>query len=355
MKDYYKILEIEPTATLEQIKSQHRFMLHAWQPDKFPIAELKAKAEEKVREINEAYKILSDPLERKIYDRALQNSSLSAQPSYSQAAQNSQRAQPKEYCQSCGLPVETKYVEFYENVGMIIMRQHRSVKGNFCKSCIDYYFWNLTGKTMLLGWWGVFSFIISPFILLNNLIRFVFTLRMNKPPVTITPSPSPFWVFTTIGGVLVGGFIFFSSFCSALTLPAATYSPTSTARAIAPTRVPTKVKTPTPSIRIVFEEPSSDLFTGETVILKTDVFYRGEPTGDEAYWVVRGDIAREVADTLLSEWNDSFTTDEGYVVNIVTREVSKKLDVPYKCTLLEGGTAISIYAYGDYLSQTVCN
>ena len=54
MKNYYKILEVEPTATLEQIKSQHHFMLHAWHPDKFPDGELKTKADEKVKEINEA-------------------------------------------------------------------------------------------------------------------------------------------------------------------------------------------------------------------------------------------------------------------------------------------------------------
>lgn len=356
MKNYYEILEVERTASLEQIKSQHRFLLHAWHPDKFPDGVLRRRAEDKVIEINEAYSVLSDSVKREKYNESFDATSKpSVQAPPSQPVKEPPINQPKQLCESCGLPVQTKYVEFYENVGMIFMRQHKSVKGKFCKSCIDYYFWNLTGKTMLLGWWGIISFIISPFILLNNLIRFVFTIGMNKPPVSITPSPSPFWVFTTLGGVLVGGFIFFSSFCSVLTLPTTTYSPTSTARAIAPTRVPTKVKTPTPSIRIVFEEPSSDLFTGETIILKTDVFYRGEPTGDEAYWVVMGDIAREVADTLLSEWNNSFTTDEGYVVNIVTREVSKKLDVPYKCTLVEGGTAVSIYAYGDYLSQTVCN
>ena len=245
MKDYYKIFEIEPTATFEQIKSQHRFLLHAWHPDKFPNVELKAKAEEKVREINEAYRILSDPIERKIYDRALHNSSSPAQPSYSQQVQNPPHAQTKEYCQSCGLPVETKYIEFYENVGMIIMRQHRSVKGNFCKSCIDYYFWNLTGKTMLLGWWGTISLIVTPFILLNNFFRFVFTMGMKKPPLSVTPSPSPFWVFTAIGGFLLIGFFFFSTFSAVSAQP--TYSPSPTVRAVAPTRIPTKVKTPTPT------------------------------------------------------------------------------------------------------------
>jgi hypothetical protein len=48
MKDYYKILEVETTATIEQIKSQYRFMLHAWHPDKFPVGELKIKADEKL-------------------------------------------------------------------------------------------------------------------------------------------------------------------------------------------------------------------------------------------------------------------------------------------------------------------
>ncbi len=354
-KNYYETLEVEPTATLEQIKSQHRFLIHAWHPDKFPEGELKRKAEDKVLEINEAYSVLSNSVKREKYNKSFD---LTAKPSVqgasSQSVKETSFNQPKQLCENCGLPAQTTYVEFYENVGMIFMRQHRSVKGNFCKSCIDYYFWNLTGKTMLLGWWGLISFIISPFILLNNLIRFVFTLGMNKSPVSITPNPSPFWVFTTISGVLLGGFIFYSSFFSVLTIPVTTYSPTPTARAIESTHIPTKVKTPTPSFRVIFEEPSLDLLTGEMVILKSDVFYRGEPTGDLAYWVVTGDIAREVADTILSEWNYSFKADDGYVVNIATREVSKKLNEPYRCSLLEGGTAVSLYAYSGYITDMVC-
>ena len=181
MKDYYKILEVEPKATIEQIKSQHRFLIHAWHPDKFPNGELKDKAEEKIREINEAYSIIGDPIKRESYDRTLRSYTSTPPPSiqqtysqpYPQPRQNPSNSQPQQRCESCGLPIETKYVEFYENVGMIFMRQHRAVKGNFCKPCIDYYFWNLTGKTMLVGWWGTISFIVTPFILLNNLIRFI--------------------------------------------------------------------------------------------------------------------------------------------------------------------------------------
>lgn len=221
MKNYYKILEIEPTATQEQIKSQHRLLLHAWHPDKFPNAEQKAKAEERIKEINEAYSVLGDPVKRQNYDGILRSytSPPPAQASYTQTTQNRPSVNPKQYCQSCGLPAETKYVEFYENVGMVFMRYNRSVKGNLCKPCIDYYFWNLTGKTMLLGWWGVISFIVTPFILLNNLLRFVFSTGMKKPSLQIAPSPSPFWVFSAIGGFLFIGFFLFSMISSASAQP----------------------------------------------------------------------------------------------------------------------------------------
>jgi hypothetical protein len=229
MKDYYKILEVEPTATAEQIKAQYLFLSHAWHPDKFPADDLRAKAEEKVKEINEAYRILGDPSKREIYDAALRAGSspaTSAPPPYSPASQEHPHAQSVKRCESCGVPAETRYVEFYENVGLIFIRQHRSVKGNLCKACIDYYFWNLTGKTMLFGWWGVISFIITPFILLNNILRFLFTLWMHKPPFQIAPSASPFWLLSTIGGLLLlGSFGFFSVVAALFAQPAYTNSP----------------------------------------------------------------------------------------------------------------------------------
>jgi curved DNA-binding protein CbpA len=60
MNDYYKILEIEPNASQEQIKSQYRFLVQAWHPDKFGSPEAKAKAEEKLKLINAAYTALKN-------------------------------------------------------------------------------------------------------------------------------------------------------------------------------------------------------------------------------------------------------------------------------------------------------
>jgi hypothetical protein len=134
---------------------------------------------------------------------------------------------------------------------MVFMRQHRSIKGKLCKSCIDYCFWNLTGKTMLLGWWGMISFFITPFILLNNIFRYISTVNMRKPVINITPSPSSFWIFTSISGFLLLSYIAFSIVfpeSAQSTSPSLKFVPTNTPIPPAPTRiVPTAIKTPTSS------------------------------------------------------------------------------------------------------------
>ncbi|HNB53758.1 MAG TPA: DnaJ domain-containing protein [Anaerolineales bacterium] len=261
MKNYYKILEIEPTATQEQIRSQYHFLAHAWHPDKFPNLEQKAKAEERLREINEAFSIVSDPIKRADYDSLLNpRPSPPSQPVYTWTTRTTEPEKPKPVtpkyvCESCGLSCDTKYVEFYENVGLVYIRYHRSAKGNFCQPCIDYYFWNFTGKTMLLGWWGVISFILTPFILLNNFGRFISSRGMQRPRIQIAPNPSAFWTLSTIGGFLFIGFILFSMFFPMIVQPSNSSSmviyPTKTPaiRATQPSKVPTKRPTQRPTQR----------------------------------------------------------------------------------------------------------
>jgi len=71
-KNYYQILEVEPDASEEKIKEQYLFQVQAWHPDKFSKAEQKAKAEEKVKEINTAYEVLRNSTKRAEYDQKLQ-------------------------------------------------------------------------------------------------------------------------------------------------------------------------------------------------------------------------------------------------------------------------------------------
>jgi molecular chaperone DnaJ len=70
-KDYYKILGVDKNATVEQIKSAYRSLAKKYHPDALAnvsAAEKKA-AEEKFKEINHAYEVLSDPQKREMFDR----------------------------------------------------------------------------------------------------------------------------------------------------------------------------------------------------------------------------------------------------------------------------------------------
>jgi curved DNA-binding protein CbpA len=88
MKTYYQILEIEPDASEERIKEQYLFLAQAWHPDKFSKADQKARAEEKIKQINAAYDVLRNPAKRAEYDQSLRSTKKTAprQPAPRQAA-----------------------------------------------------------------------------------------------------------------------------------------------------------------------------------------------------------------------------------------------------------------------------
>jgi molecular chaperone DnaJ len=65
-RDYYEILNVAKTASIEEIKSSYRKSAMQWHPDRNP--ENKQEAEIRFRECTEAYTILSDPKKRQIYD-----------------------------------------------------------------------------------------------------------------------------------------------------------------------------------------------------------------------------------------------------------------------------------------------
>jgi DnaJ-class molecular chaperone len=64
-KDYYEILGLARGASEDDIKKSFRKLARQYHPD---VAKNKATAEEKFKEINEAYEVLSDPEKRKKYD-----------------------------------------------------------------------------------------------------------------------------------------------------------------------------------------------------------------------------------------------------------------------------------------------
>ena len=70
MKNYYEILEVNPKASKEIIEKAYRTLVKRYHPDLYSSVQ-KREAEAKLKEINEAYNILSDDFLRGQYDLEL--------------------------------------------------------------------------------------------------------------------------------------------------------------------------------------------------------------------------------------------------------------------------------------------
>lgn len=71
MKDYYEILEVNEKASSEIIEKAYKTLVKKYHPDLYSTVE-KKEAEKKLKDINEAYQILSDSFLKSQYDLELQ-------------------------------------------------------------------------------------------------------------------------------------------------------------------------------------------------------------------------------------------------------------------------------------------
>ena len=71
MKNYYEILEVNEHASKEIIEKAYRTLVKRYHPDLYSSTQ-KQLAEQKLRDLNEAYDVLSDDFLRRQYDREFQ-------------------------------------------------------------------------------------------------------------------------------------------------------------------------------------------------------------------------------------------------------------------------------------------
>ena len=74
--NYYKILEVDKNASPEVIEKAYKTLVKKYHPD-LQESNLKQASEEKIKLINEAYEILSNPISRAKYDETLKQTEIS--------------------------------------------------------------------------------------------------------------------------------------------------------------------------------------------------------------------------------------------------------------------------------------
>ena len=74
-KDLYKLLEVPRGASRDDIRKAHRRLVRKYHPDANP---QDPRAEERFKEIQQAYEVLSDDKKRREYDKTLHASSMKA-------------------------------------------------------------------------------------------------------------------------------------------------------------------------------------------------------------------------------------------------------------------------------------
>ena len=102
MKNYYKILQVDKDASPEIIKVAYKLLVKKNHPD-LKEGEDKKNAEEKIKEINEAYDVLSNPTKKAEYDQTLTIETISSEQYEAIIAENQ------------NLKNELSYYKFYYN------------------------------------------------------------------------------------------------------------------------------------------------------------------------------------------------------------------------------------------------
>lgn len=88
-------------------------------------------------------------------------------------------------CCMCG-SVPAADVTFRRHTGMILLMRFSSNSGPFCRDCGLYVFRKATAYTLLAGWWGWLSFVITPITVIVNLVR-----RRSVAALAAPRNPAP--------------------------------------------------------------------------------------------------------------------------------------------------------------------
>jgi len=159
--DYYELLGVSKTASMEEIKDAYRILAKKLHPD----INKSWNATEKFQQLQEAFSILSDPEQRKLYDKGsvVEAPAPVAKPSeVKPAKQKSTEAKFSPVCcDSCGcVSAQPRFIKYNWVFSLILASFRGGNSGVFCPSCASSRLFLNTLLTSTIGWlgfpWGIF-------------------------------------------------------------------------------------------------------------------------------------------------------------------------------------------------------
>lgn len=160
-KGYYKLLGVQPDASIAVIKAAYRAQAMDMHPDRNPDKDTTAK----FQALQEAFAIVSDEKLRQQYDA---NSAVPSSDS-SAAKENYKPLEPIVCSRCSAVSAQPRFKVFYTVFGYILGATKTPHQGVFCSKCEIKVALRSSAITLLAGWWSFLGFFWTLETLIQNL------------------------------------------------------------------------------------------------------------------------------------------------------------------------------------------
>jgi curved DNA-binding protein CbpA len=167
-KGYYKILNVSTSATDDEIKIAYRNLAKRLHPDLNPGVDTTAI----FQKVNEAYSVLSDPIQRAKYSKRVDNNQSQPNNSGHQKEYTKQKESVLEpyRCSACNcVSHKLRHIKYNQVISFIFASNTTTIWGIFCEQCAAARIRKASLITGAFGWMSVPGLFHTAFALGRNL------------------------------------------------------------------------------------------------------------------------------------------------------------------------------------------